>query len=374
MTSNTFRDPGFRRATARRISVWLALAVLSAALAWALELVHLPAALLLGPMIAAIVMAATGATGGSGPFHVMAIPRPLFGIAQSAIGVMIATTIPPETLRDIQQNWQVFLFGVVSVIIVSTTLGYLLAIRQVLPGATAIWGSTPGAAQAMVFLAEAHGSDMRLVAVMQYLRVGLVAAGASLVARFWVGAPEVAPAAIVWFPPLETGVLHTMGLMLLGVGVTRVLRIPAGEFLVPLLVGAAAQGLGLVHPAVPPWLLVIAFALCGWMIGLRFTREILVHAWKALPRLVMSIIVLMTLCGALAALLSWWLGIDPLTAYLATSPGGADSVAVIAASSNVDMAFVMSMQTLRFILVLISGPIVSRWFARRLAARNANPA
>ncbi|QOL81404.1 AbrB family transcriptional regulator [Pseudooceanicola spongiae] len=356
---------------AKRLSIWLALVLMSALLAIALELVHLPAALLLGPMIAAIILASSGLTSPVPPMPAMVIPRPVFGVAQAAIGAMIATTIPPETLRDIGENWPVFLFGVISVIVVSTTLGYLLAIRQVLPGATAIWGSTPGAAQAMVFMAEAHGSDMRLVAVMQYLRVGLVAAGASLVARFWVGVPDVAPEPILWFPPLEIGFLHTLGLMALGVAVSRIIRIPAGEFLVPLLVGAVAQGMGLIHPMVPPWFLVIAFALCGWMIGLRFTREILVHAWKALPRLVMSILLLMALCGALAALISWTLGVDPLTAYLATSPGGADSVAVIAASSDVDMAFVMSMQTLRFVLVLISGPIVSRWFARRLAARTA---
>ena len=31
-------------------------------------------------------------------------------------------------------------------------------------------------------------------------------------------------------------------------------------------------------------------------------------------------------------------GIDPLTAYLATSPGGMDSIPIIAASSNVDLS------------------------------------
>ncbi len=65
---------------------------------------------------------------------------------------------------------------------------------------------------------------------------------------------------------------------------------------------------------------------------------------------------LIALCGGLAVLLIVFAGIDPLTAYLATSPGGADSVAIIAASSNVDAAFVMSMQTLRFLGVLLAAP------------------
>ena len=54
-----------------------------------------------------------------------------------------------------------------------------------------------------------------------------------------------------------------------------------------------------------------------------------------------------------------------LTAYLATSPGGADSVAIIAASSShVDVPFVMAMQMARFILVLLVGPALARAVAR----------
>ena len=44
-------------------------------------------------------------------------------------------------------------------------------------------------------------------------------------------------------------------------------------------------------------------------------------------------------------------GVDPLTAYLATSPGGSDSIAIIAASTNVDVSFVMAMQTVRMLAV-----------------------
>ena len=55
------------------------------------------------------------------------------------------------------------------------------------------------------------------------------------------------------------------------------------------------------------------------------------------------------------------IGIDPLTAYLATSPGGSDSVAIIAASSNVDVSFVMAMQTVRMIAVLFIGPVLTKY-------------
>ena len=61
-----------------------------------------------------------------------------------------------------------------------------------------------------------------------------------------------------------------------------------------------------------------------------------------------------------------WAHIDPLTAYLATSPGGADSVAIIAASSPVDVPFVLTMQVLRMLFVMATGPAIARMLARQI--------
>jgi membrane AbrB-like protein len=87
----------------------------------------------------------------------------------------------------------------------------------------------------------------------------------------------------------------------------------------------------------------------------------------------MSILVLMAVCGGLAVLLVVVAGIDPLTAYLATSPGGADSAAIIAMASNVDVAFVMAMQTTRLVLVLLIGPSLAGFIARRAGASKRTP-
>jgi uncharacterized membrane protein AbrB (regulator of aidB expression) len=78
-------------------------------------------------------------------------------------------------------------------------------------------------------------------------------------------------------------------------------------------------------------------------------------------------------CVGLAALLVVLDDIDPLTAYLATSPGGADSAAIIAMASNVDVAFVMAMQTARLVLVLLIGPSLASFIARRAGAERRRP-
>lgn len=115
----------------------------------------------------------------------------------------------------------------------------------------------------------------------------------------------------------------------------------------------------------PRWLLAVAYAFIGWRIGLRFTRALLTHALKALPRILACSLALIAICAGIGGVLAVMAGVDPLTAYLATSPGGADTVAIIAASTHVDMRFVMEMQMTRFVAVLAIGPAVARLLARR---------
>jgi len=147
--------------------------------------------------------------------------------------------------------------------------------------------------------------------------------------------------------------------------VTRLFRVPAGAILLPMFLGIALQDVAGLQIELPPALLAVSYALVGWTIGLRFTREILLHAARALPAVIGSLLALLGTCAVFAVGLVQFAHVDPLTAYLATSPGGADSVAIIAANSNVDVPFVMAMQAGRFIVVLLTGPALARYIATR---------
>jgi membrane AbrB-like protein len=337
------------------------LLLLSALFVVLLELAGIPAALLLGPMAAAIVLAGCG-----GAVRVPPLP---FLMAQGLVGSMMGRTITNAILVEATHEWPIFLAGVVSVIVAATLLGFLLAKSRVLPGATAIWGSSPGAATVMTFMAEAYGADVRLVACMQYVRVVLVATIASLLARFWTTGPTVSGAigGAGWFPPVAWGSFgETVALVALAATIGVRLRLPAGALVLPLFASAALQDTGLVTIELPPWLLAVSYALIGWNIGLRFTRPILVYAARTLPVLMLSTLILIAICGGFAWILARVTGLDALSAYLAMSPGGADSVAIIAASAKVNMPFVMALQTARFLVVLVTGPRIAQFITARL--------
>jgi len=186
------------------------------------------------------------------------------------------------------------------------------------------------------------------------VRVGVTA---TAVTRIWlpdhvVGAPMLAPApALHWAAFGETLALAGAGAWL-----ALRLRIPAGGLLVALFAGVVLQDTGLLAIELPRWLLAACYALVGWSIGLRFTPAILRHATRLLPRVVAGICTLIVLCAGLAWLLVRFAHVDPLTAYLATSP--------------VNVPFVMAMQSARFIVVAFCGPALARAVARRVPAWN----
>ncbi len=336
-----------------QVKTWFALAGLSAVIVGAMSLLHLPAAWLLGPLVAGALVATRG--------HHLKLPKPFAVLGQSLLGTYLATKLSPEVLGTIATRWAAFLFGGLGVVVISAALGWALTRWRVLPGSTAVWGTAPGAATAMVIMAEAFGADARLVALMQYLRVATVVLTSALVARvLGAVAPETPP-----FVLEPTGFALAMGVGLAGLAVgLRFRTLPAGALLVPMTLGVALPLLG--HPLqLPAPVVALAATLLGWNIGLTFTRESLVRAAALLPKMLVSIVALMAACALVGLVLAKVLDLDLMTAWLATSPGGMDSLALIAsASKQVDVPFVIAMQASRFLALVLVGPWLARTVAR----------
>ncbi|GAB4398725.1 MAG: AbrB family transcriptional regulator [Rhodoferax sp.] len=341
---------------------WAILLAASGVLGGALSAAQFPAAVLLGCMVAGIGVALRH--GG------LVLPRRLFGWGQGILGCLMAQSLHPEHLGPVLRNWPVFLLATVGLIAASAVLGWWLMRRRLMPGSTAVWGMAPGAASAMVIMADSYGADMRLVAFMQYTRVVVVTVLAALVAHL-AGSPSVVQNSTnaAWLPQSPWALGTTLALVLGGVELARHSAMPGGAMVLPLLGSASLQAMGWATPELPQPLLLLAYAAIGWSVGLRFTQSILDHALRTLPQVLIAIAALIGVGLLMALVLVLFLHIDPLSAYLATSPGGADSMAVIAATSAVETSFVMAMQLARFLIVLVAGPWVTRWVATRPRAQ-----
>ena len=338
--------------------LWLALLALSVAIFAGWSALRLPAALLLGPMIGAIVLGVNGAT--------LQVPRVPYLGAQALIAAMVAGSITSSILVTFSHQYGLFCIVIFGTLLGAAGIGWMISRAGLIPGATAVYGTSPGAANAMVILGEAEGADARLVAFMQYSRVLLVAVAAALVARFWAHVGNAHAPAAPWFGPVPWGNLAlVLILALLAQQFARVLRLQAWALLGPMILLSALHAVGWLQIDLPRWLLAAAYACLGWHIGLGFRRDALIHVGRAMPVVIVAALSLMGFCAALAWCLVRFIGTDALTAYLATSPGGLDSIAIIASSTpQVDMPFVLALQSVRLVCVMGLAPLITRFVVK----------
>jgi uncharacterized protein len=337
---------------------WLALLALSALISAGWSALGMPAALLLGPMIAGIAFGVNGAG--------LDVPRAPYLGAQALIGAMVSASITPSILLTFRHHYPLFLAVMLGTLLGAAALGWLISRTGLIPGATAVYGTAPGAANAMVLLGEAQRADARMVAFMQYSRVLLVAVAAALVAHLWAHAGAAHAPGAPWLSAVHwRNLASVLALAILGQQLARMLRLQAWALLGPLILLSALHAAGVLAIDLPRWLLATAYALLGWHIGLSFRRDALLHAGRALPVVLGAALCLMGLCAALAWCLTRLAHTDALTAYLATSPGGLDSIAIIAAASpNVDLPFVLALQAVRLVCVIGLAPLITRLVVR----------
>ncbi|ADK82590.1 membrane protein AbrB duplication [Sediminispirochaeta smaragdinae DSM 11293] len=339
---------------------WILLFFPSALTAIAITALHLPAGWLLGPMMVGIIMAIIGLR--------LTIPKFCSQLSQALMGCLIAQSLTRQIIRELGRQWPLFVIVILCVMGLSWGLGLILARLHVIPAKEAIWGSSPGAAGAMVIMARAFDADDRLVALMQYTRVVLVVLAASIVTSIWLGGGGEPKGGLFdgWAQfPDRTGLVSL--LLLAGIGVVfGYTRIPAASMLVPMFLGVVVNVGGGVTITMPQPLAVFSYLIIGWEVGLRFDREILTSSLRVLPRIFISNLLLILLCGGLGFAVSHLFNIDPVSAYLASSPGGANTIAIIAMTTPVDVPFIMALQVCRMVSIMLLGPVIARALAKRV--------
>jgi len=340
---------------------WAVLAGAALASGAGLDALGMPAAWFLGPLFAACVVACLRP-------NALALPDHLFTVALAIIGSVAGTSLTPDALSIFAAYWFAIPLILIALLVLSLLSGLFLAHFGKLDPTTALLGMLPGGAPGMVALSEALHADVRLVTVMQTVRVMLVLGLLTLVTWLFVpagGAPVAAPPA----SPLEQTILWQLATVLITVlgawGGIR-LHLPAGAMLGPALLWGVLGLLGLPHTTWPPLVLPLAYALVGLSVGLQFDIPALRMVGKLLPMFVASMLLLIASAAAMGSLLAYFTGADMLSAYLATTPGGLNMVTIVALESSADVLLVLSINLLRFLMTLLFGPGLVRWLAARM--------
>ncbi|MGJ8516560.1 AbrB family transcriptional regulator [Carnimonas bestiolae] len=333
---------------------WLILIVLAGIASVTMSAIGLPGGQFIGPMLVAIALALSGIS--------LTIPRPWFNLGQGAIGIMIAQAISFSVLATLADYWLAMLVLTFLTLLMSFPVGILNVRYGGMPGSTAAYGTTPGAASVMVAMAEDNGGDPRVVAAMQYVRVVCVVLTGAVAAHYLHNGSASAHASSHADELQTVHVVITLVLLLAGSAIGRRL-LPGGALLGPVLLATPLHLAGWIDIDLPAPLVSVAYAVIGCYAGLRFDRETLLYVLRAIPLMIISSLLLILLCALSAAVMLHIMDTDYLSLYLASSPGGLDSMTIIAMDTHANVGIVASLQILRLFAVVFIGP----WMATQIA-------
>jgi membrane AbrB-like protein len=151
----------------------------------------------------------------------------------------------------------------------------------------------------------------------------------------------------------------------LGLVLQRFVTAPATALLGPMVIAVAVSASGLLGSvAVPSAVANVGYALIGVRVGLRFTRASIRSIARLLPLATALIVLVIVACALLGVVLSEVTGVDRLTAYLATTPGGLFAVLATAADSGSDVTYVLAVQVIRVFAMLLLAPLLGRLLRR----------
>jgi len=338
-------------------AVLLAIGAAGAALA-AQTLMPMP--WLLGALIAAALMAGTGQHGWLSGYS---FPHPLRAGFITVIGVMIGAQVTPQLLGQIGALG--YTLPAMALFIPLAHTGNYLIFRKYggYDRATAFFSGTPGGLMESIALGEISRADIRILTLQQFLRIILVISLLPLGLSIYYGTPvgsastviSGGPAVALWPNLPLVAVLAGVGFAL-----ARIVHLPAGQLIGPLVLTGAASAMGWVTLTVPPPLVEIAQVVVGVSLGMRFLGVTWALLRRSFGLALLSVLWMLILAAAIAEVLYLVTGIGFGALLISFAPGGVTEMSLVALSLAINPAFVSLHHTLRILMTVVALTLAAR--------------
>lgn len=298
-------------------------------------------------------------------------PRVIGDAGIAVVAYVLGCTMTLDTVRTIAQELPTMILAASLWTAVCTIIGLMFAKLTGLSVQDGVLGSMPGGLTQMVLLAdEMQGANAGNVAIMQTSRLIVVLYTVPFLAAWFAGDSGAAAGGMPVTGGEESaspasGALDVLPawteyaalpLVPLAAWLGRRFRLPAGEFLAPVLVVGALAAAGLAWPSAPEPLIAAAQLAIGIFIGQRVQPRILLTNRRFGPLSLISAGLLIVFTVLAAWGWSTSAGESIVTWFLALAPGGLGEMAVTAIVLGADEAQVTAYQLFRLLFVLLAAP------------------
>ena len=357
-------EPLLKRAIEPKWKKWANLAelyLIAFAGGWLAHEINFPAAWLVGSLFAVAIALFAG--------RKLELPKQLQNTGMLLIGVVLGSGFSPETL-DAIATWPVSItILAVTVIAISWAAYAVLHYVGKWDHATAMFASLPGALSYVMAIAEAAKADMQRVAIAQSIRLFVLIAilpvmltpfssGEDVSGSVRTSADALAP---VGLGPLA---LLLIGAALLGVIATR-MKVPAGLLLAGMFSSGGLYLSGILTAPLPSWFMIFGFITIGALIGCRFGAITFATLLQLAGISLLSLIASVSVSGVAAYICASLLDFPFAQVFLAFSPGGFETMVLLAFLFDLNPAYVAGHHLVRYLGLVIIAPIVTARLIRK---------
>ena len=322
-----------------------------------LGLAGFPAGWLSGSILAVATAALSG--------RPVTLPNPLARAIFVLIGISLGAVVTPETLHGMAA-WPLSIVTLI-VAMACISLGgavYLSAVHR-WDTASAFLAAAPGGLSQVMALAAEVGADLRAIAIVQTMRVVIVAVGlpTGLAMLGLVG-----PATRGVGGQFNIALLDELAILIAASTIVAViafrLRFPGGLLFGAMLTSAILHGSGLIHAAMPWWAANAAMISLGALTGSRFANTPLSLMIKFIGAAFGSFAVAVAIAALFAVGLISVLSLRTADVMIAFAPGAVDAMMLLALALNLDPVYVGAHHLTRIFFVSLTMPFVARYAAR----------
>ncbi len=288
------------------------------------------------------------------------------------LGVLLGSGFSADLVQRLGQ-WAMSL-GIVSLMtLTGATLCYLWLRRFTdWNKPTCYFAAMPGGLNDMTILGGAMGGEERCIALAHALRILTVV----MTIPVWYRLVNGAQTSVLQMVHGPTGngwqdyaILIVCGV--LGAAVGRLLRLPAAFMMGPMILSAVAHLSGFTASKPPGELVAAAQVVVGAGIGCRFVGAAIDKLHKEMAASIGAAIIMIGCAVVFAKLSVAITGLNLDATVLSYAPGGFAEMSLIGLALGIEIAMVATHHLFRLFLILLTSPLVFRFWRARDEAKAA---
>ncbi len=325
-----------------------------------LKLLHAPMPWLLGSILSMIII-------GRFSFVPLASPKPFSAPSRAILGITIGSAFQPETLHYFIDFLTSLLFVFPFVLVVALCgMWYYMKVLK-FDVYTAYFSSMPGGLLEMASLAESFPLDLYKVIITQASRLLFMMLSFPFLIE-WISHIPLDGRKGITQPLAQTNIHDMIWIAILAIIGWRIaarFKISGGTLMVPMVFGAIAYSMGLIHSRPPTEIINFIQLILGTTIGFAFSGVSGKEMLKIFGQTSGYFVILMLVCVLFVALVDWLTNFPLLSIVLAFAPGGQAEMNLIAIVVGANLPYVALHHIVRLFLVLGISPILIRFIKKK---------